>query len=144
MLQNIYYSLQVILVIAGCLGGAWATVYAFKAGSAKKLAKTDEALSKAQEDLVHVLTEGRDAWKIKFEEKQMEMDKYRDWVHAKNETDNARMLALDKENLELKHRTDMVPVMDTLKQITVVQASIVSGMERVMLSLEKIESRLTK
>lgn len=121
-----------VLQIAMWAGAIFATFYF---GWKKKSSQEDTELKEVQKELVNNLKDNSEAWRLKYEKEHDEHVKARDFWHDKAKEDQAILLKANQENQDLKAKTNIVPIMDSLKVVT-------ETMERVSKVMERIEKKL--
>jgi hypothetical protein len=88
-----------------------------------------KAILAQQDELIRLARDSATQWKERCAAEHMEYTSYREKHHSQIQEANAKILRQTEEIADLKSRTDMSPVMGTLKQI-------VESLERILERLD--------
>lgn len=105
------------LQLAGYIFGSLATGAACYERWRSEKALRNSAAAASKDELITVLTETSNAYKEKSDREHNEFMAYRKEIHDKSTEIQAQFLQLNKENMELRARTDITQVMQTQQQI---------------------------
>jgi hypothetical protein len=127
--------LPYLYTAAGVLGGAAFLLWGFISGFRKRARIAKAALDKAHDDLIEVMKLQIDSWKNRFAAEHSEFAEYRKTQHDHNNAANERVIKLTAENVELRAKTDLSPVLQFTKDQTTINAKVVQSLDAILLHL---------
>jgi hypothetical protein len=104
--------------IGATIGGTLAVAAGLFAGWTKVSKAKDDKLEASKMETIQVLTSNRDAWKAKYDDEHNDFKAYREHTHLQIDDANAKLLKCTEENVHLKIKTDVTPMMDLLFKMT--------------------------
>ena len=127
----------------GTLAGSiiYAIYQQFRAGrkdTAEAEKKSLESVVLAKDELNKTITQERDSWRVRFDDKSKDLEAYRQEVHDKSERLNAMVLKSAAEAAELRAKTDLTPILEHMKEDKEATRQIVEQMGSTARILEKI------
>ena len=118
-----------LLEVAVVLGGSIGSLYA---GRLYLQAQKHQAISEAKDELVKVTMNDREAWKSRYDAKELEYINYREQQHDHNNEANATVVRLTAQNAELKSRTDLSPILQFNKEQSQINTKIVQSLDAIL------------
>lgn len=116
-------------------GGA-AAIYAAKLWVQ---AQKYRAISESKDEAIRISNLNAVAWESHYKASHVELNKYRDEQHVRNDEANARIVRLTSENAELRGKTDLSPVMELMKGFFQEQTAINA---KILAALTNLEARM--
>jgi hypothetical protein len=129
--QNILRTIEVIFVIGG----------AVCAGVAQQLwirAQKYQSVAETKDEVIRLLNNSTDAWKVRYEAEHLEHLKYRDNVHLERNETNSRVLALTEQNVALKAKTDLSPILKFQEQQNAFNEKFLAALSAIVERLEDL------
>lgn len=130
--MNISQWLPLISSVGLVLGGLAAATWAVIAGFRKRERLTNQRLETAQGELVAVMKLEAEAWKKRYEGEHEEFSAYRKSTHERAQEANSAILKLTAENIELKNKTDLSPVLQFHKEQSQVNSKLVAALDAIL------------
>lgn len=94
--------------------------------------------------MISLLKASADGWKARYEAEHIEITKYRDETHARNDENNARILELTNQNSSLKSKTDLSPVLAFQKEQAAVNSKVVQALNAIIRHLRPRKAKTSK
>jgi hypothetical protein len=99
------------------------------------------AITEAKDEAIRISGINAEAWKSHYQAAHLELNKYREEQHTRNDESNAKILSLTDENAQLRAKTDLSPVMKLMQDFFKEQTAI---NEKILAALIDLERRIGK
>lgn len=113
-----------------------------KASTSQSLSENCQTLLKAREELITRLETTLKDYQKQFDREHVEFNEAREYWHNKAKEDMAALMKLTEENLQLRARTDLTPIMAQLNDQSEANQKISATMKDVAQTLALVAERL--
>lgn len=146
--MDLKVAIPIISAVGLFIGGAgflfWSVISGFKKRQAianQTIIKSQEEVERAHTELVTVLNGTVTSWKKRYDDEHTEFANYRQKVHDKDQSVNARVLRLTEENAELKGKTDLTPVLRFHQEQGQINVKVVQSLDAILAHLKSLEQK---
>lgn len=110
--------------------------------SAASNSPSSEDLARMNAELAAAYKDQAAKWQLAYETEKSDTEKYRKYVHDKNEVDAATMLSLSNENAQLKAQTNLSPLIQLVENQTRTTDQVLTVLAKMEEALDHIIHRL--